>query len=538
LRYRLRRSRSASQSDLHNRASQWFEENNFMAEAVQHAIAAQNWDRVAQILTEVNSEMLNHGETTTLVRWYGAIPREVLLSNPKLCFDYCWPLLLTGHFEEAADLLAHVEQMAQDIPPFLGEILTAQAYLARVQGDHALMVERSQRARALLPKESVASRALVAINLGLAYWHMGQMEATEEVLPEAIEASQATGNHYGLMTAIILQARVLAVRGQLRQAAELSRQAIEQGGQLPINALAHLDMCALHYEWNQLAESENYLMRAFDLSRRGQNEEFEVGCWMMLSRLRLAQGDFQAAQEALTKGQAQIDSGTIPLLTASRFETAKLRLALAQDDASAILKLKSRMADDTGSHNFCRFTNLAKAKLLLAQNQHQQAADYLANLAQKAGQNGWRYSLFAIRAYQALAAENLERAVHFLEEALPLARPEGFMRTFVDLGAEFVPYLKEAARCGVEPAYMREILSAIQGKQGDQIPVSRLAEPLSERELEVLRLVVAGLSNREIAQDLVISLGTAKTHIHNIYGKLEVSNRAQAIARAREFELV
>ncbi len=130
--------------------------------------------------------------------------------------------------------------------------------------------------------------------------------------------------------------------------------------------------------------------------------------------------------------------------------------------------------------------------------------------------------MIAIRAYQALAAKNHEIAVYFMEGALKLAKPEGFMRIFIDIGVDLIPYLQEAARCGVEPGYVGQILSAIQDEKGYETPVSSLTEPLSERELEVLRLVVAGLSNREIAKDLVISLGTAKTHIHNIYGKLEV----------------
>jgi len=538
LRYRLRAREDITESELHCKASQWFEENNFVAEAIHHAIAAQDWDRVSRILSDANTEMLNQGETTTLVRWYEAIPREVLLSNPRLCFDACWPLLLTGHYQEARELLNHVERLAQNLPTFLGEILTAQAYLARAQGDHALMVERSQRARKLLPKESVASRGLVAINLGLAYWHLGNMEATEEVLREALHASQSTGNHYGVITAIIFQGRVLAVRSHIRKAAEFARQAIEQGGQLPINALAYLDMGAFHYEWNQLAESDNYLQSAFDLSRSGQNEEFEVGCWMMQSCLRLAQGDPSAALEALRKAQTFIDQGTIPQGTAARVEIAKLRLALAEGDLGTATQLGNQLNEGIDSNNFNRFANLAKAKLLLAQNQYEQAANYLANLAQTAQEKNWGYAFIATRAHQALAAQDPNTALHFLEEALINAEPEGMLRVFIDLGEDLVPLLKQAARRGIEPAYVREILSAMGDRQQVEDLDNHLAEPLSDRELEVLRLVVAGLSNREIAQDLVISLGTAKTHIHNIYGKLEAKNRAQAIARAREFELI
>jgi LuxR family maltose regulon positive regulatory protein len=194
--------------------------------------------------------------------------------------------------------------------------------------------------------------------------------------------------------------------------------------------------------------------------------------------------------------------------------------------------------DNIDSHNFCRFTNLAKAKLFLAQNQFEQARNYLADQYKIASKQGWRYPMIALRACQTLAARDHIKAMYFMEDALKFAKPEGFVRVFVDLGVDLIPYLQEAARSGIEPGYIGQILSAFLKESGRKAQDSKLAEPLSKRELEVLRLIVAGLSNRQIAQDLVISLGTAKTHIHNIYGKLDVSNRAQAIARAQEFELV
>jgi LuxR family maltose regulon positive regulatory protein len=259
---------------------------------------------------------------------------------------------------------------------------------------------------------------------------------------------------------------------------------------------------------------------------------------MMQACLSIAAGNAQAAREALSRGQALIDKGTIPELTASRFEVAKLRFALSQDDLRTAIQLADRTADNVDSHNFCRFTNLSKAKLFLTQNQTQQAENYLAALNKTAQNKGWRYALIVIRAYQTLAARNHEIALCSIEDALKLAKPEGFLRIFLDIGAQLMPYLQEAARCGVEPGYVGQILSNLQKEPMAEYLTSHLAEPLSKRELEVLHLVVAGLSNREIAQNLVISLGTAKTHIHNIYGKLDVSNRAQAISRARDFELV
>ena len=202
------------------------------------------------------------------------------------------------------------------------------------------------------------------------------------------------------------------------------------------------------------------------------------------------------------------------------------------------LQLADQLSHHLDCHPFYRFIGLTKARLLIAQEEFEAARDYLDNLYETADQGGWTYAIIAIRVWQAVAAETQEDAVRLISDALRLAQSGGFIRTFVEGGNSLFPILQEAARKGITPGYVGRILRALQTFTQIAADPSRMVEPLSEREIEVLRLIVAGLSNREIAKQLIISLGTAKTHIHNIYGKLGVSNRAQAIARAREFEVV
>jgi LuxR family transcriptional regulator, maltose regulon positive regulatory protein len=461
------------------------------------------------------------------------------MADPKLCFEYCWPLLLAGQFDAAALLLEHVERLAQGVPEFLGEVLTAQAFLARGQGENPRMVEKSQKALGLLSKSSVNSRGLVALNLGVAYWHMGRMEDAERVLVEAREAGEAIGNTYGVMTAIILQGRVHAVRGQLHQAKAVFEYAIERGGMIPINALAHLDLCALFYEWNDLPESENHLLSAIELSQRGQNEEFLVSCWMMMSCLCVAQGNTPEAGQALEKAQELVGKGKIPALTADRVEVALAWLALAQNDLASTRRLTDKLKDDVDAHSFYRFIGLTKAHLLLADNKREETREYLDRLYQKTVENGWQYGLIAVQISQALAADTLETAQNYLADALRLAEPEGFIRVFVDVGKGIVPLLQEAGKRKIAPEYVKRILAEA-GEKPNKLGAGygSLIEPLSEREVEVLKLVAAGLSNREIAGKLFISVGTAKTHIHHLCGKLGVRNRTEAAMRARELGLV
>jgi LuxR family maltose regulon positive regulatory protein len=536
--HRLRGAKTITDTVLHERASRWFEANNFIAEAIGHTITAGNWERSGSLVSQINSEMLKRGEIATLIRWFDKFPQDVLLGNPKLCFEYCWTLLLTGQYEKAAPLLDHIEQIAVDIPVFLGEVMAAQAYLARGLGDHARMVEKSQRALALLPKISVISRGLVAINLGLAYWHMGQMEAAEDALAEALEAGEASDNHYAVLTALIFQGRVFAVRGQLRKAAEFFQNAIDRGGRIPINALAHMDLGTLHYEWNNLGKGAQHLTAAIELSQRGKNDEFTVSCWMMLARLCLAQGNIKGAVEELSKAQQRVQAGDIPIGTASRVAVMQVLVSLAQGDLETALDNGEPLNPGLDSHSFYRFLGVTKARLLIAQNDLENARLYLEQLQDAATKGGWRYGLIAVRVWQTLAAADPDAAINYLAGALQMAKPGGYIQTFVEGGPGLVPHLQEAARRGLEPEYIGRILAAL-GVTGTRTAnQGHLVEPLSPRELEVLHLVTAGLSNRQIAEQLVISTGTAKTHVHNICGKLGARNRTEATARASELGLV
>ncbi len=197
------------------------------------------------------------------------------------------------------------------------------------------------------------------------------------------------------------------------------------------------------------------------------------------------------------------------------------------------------MVDNCGWHPFSRFINTVPAQFLLAQEKKQEAAAYLECCFAQASQEGWKYAMITIRPLQALAEQETDAALEYLKDALLWAQPEGLLRTFADLGKEMKTLLHEAARRRIAPEYVAKILSAMDDRS--RIPVIgqlTLAEPIHPRELEVLRLMAAGQSNSQIAEQLVVSIGTVKTHVHNICGKLGSRNRIEATARARELGLV
>jgi LuxR family maltose regulon positive regulatory protein len=198
-------------------------------------------------------------------------------------------------------------------------------------------------------------------------------------------------------------------------------------------------------------------------------------------------------------------------------------------------QLVGRMPQEADANSFYRFLGVIESRLLLAQGDKAAARNMLTTSLARATEAGWGYAAMALRALQAPAAETEEDALEILAQALEISRPEGFIRTYVDAGVELIPLLRESARRGTHPNYVGQLLRAFDRKVK---PASPLAEPLSHRELEVMRLVAAGLSNREIAEALFISTGTVKTHVHNICGKLGARNRLEATTKAKELAIL
>ncbi len=537
LRHRLHALGSPVEKSLHQRASRWFEAAGYLADAVQYALAAQDWGTAARLTGQVSDGMLKRGEIVTLLGWFGRLPREIACADPQLCTIYAWAALLASQFDLAGSLLEYVEKLAQPETHFLGQVAAAQAYLARAKGDSPRLIEKSELALSLLPESDHATRGLVAVNLGLAYWHEGRLEEAEPVLLAARQASARVGNTFAVLTAQIFLVRTLAVRGKLRQAEAMYQKLIQEGSDLPILALAHYDLCTIHCEWNDLQKAEKHLQRGLALSLRSGNVEFQNAGHVHQAFLKLAQGDPTGALAAVEQSHAL--ARDFPSPVRARSAACHAQIALAMGDAETAGHWAELATEDVDAHSFYRFLGLTRPRLLLAQGRKEAAMQLLEVCHRKAVDGGWGYATLAVRVLQSLAAPKPEAAFGFLADALRLAQPEGYLRTFVEAGKPLIPLLQEAARRGIAPEYVGQILAALGGEHkkvaAGQV---QLVEPLSDRELEVLRLVTAGLSNREIAAKLVISPGTAKTHVHNVCGKLGVRNRTEAAMRAKELKLV
>ncbi|UCG25892.1 MAG: hypothetical protein JSW55_07870, partial [Chloroflexota bacterium] len=561
LRYRLQQE-GLKTSELHLRAAGWYEANGQTAEAIGHSLAAQDWERAADMVDGICEHMLRQGQITTLLSWLDPLPELTLRARPDLCLNFGWALALSNQLEAAERHTKLVEPISEQDPALLGDVLALQAYIARARHDVPRTIELSQKTLALLPPDDANSRCVVGANLGVAYIYSGDLATAVQVWGEAVQDARRSGNSHVEILALSFLGQIQAAWGKLHQAAELQRQAIRLGkkeGAAPATVRAYVNLAALHYEWNELEPAREHLRRVLELSALGGDKHVQRDAFRLLALIGQAQGDPTAARDALRKARdlLQVDDVSVSahLATAS----THLRVALASGDLAMAMRWGQRIEELTSQTNtirpdllsnagfFSPQPGLGQASLLIAQGQKEAAAARLTDCYQAAAEGGFGYSQVYACALQALAAEQADAAAEFLAAALTLAQPEGYVRVFVDAGRSLRPLLRRLATDKSLPGALAEkiLVVASQEDAADSAsPPSSLSsgavlvEPLSERELEILRLLAQRHSNAEIAQALVVSPNTVKTHLRHIYEKLGVHDRWSAVARAHEIKIL
>lgn len=544
---------------LHCRASQWFEQNGFVPEAMQHAIAAEDFNRAADLLESIVSPLLNEGRPATLLSLMAYLPGETIIARPWLAVHATWAYFLTWQFDAIEPLLQSVElnlsssSAARPSEEFGGanrihvRMIALRAFMAQWQGDLATATALTHQVLKRLDGDDLQLRSVLETNLGAICMIRGDLTSARQHLEESITAGKAAGNFYAALSSICKLAELDAMQGLLHQAAKTYRQAIqlglEWGGGRPIpgNGYAHVGLAQVLFEWNDLDRAAHHLTRGIRLGKQCGEREIVMQGYLTLARLRRAQGKTDTATEALEQAAAIAprESAILPVDFLSSWQA---RIALAQGDLTAA----GRWADSHESalevsdflHRFEQ-PDLILVRVRIAQGRVEEAARLLEQLLSKTETRGHIGNRIIMRILQALthqAQGNKTQAMHALERALSLAESGGYVRVFVDEGPSMARLLYEAARRGIFAEYASKLLAAFPAQEPAptyQIRSEEMVEPLSERELEVLQLIAEGLSNQEIATRLVLSLNTIKGHTRKIYNKLGVNSRTQAVAKAK-----
>ena len=534
---------------LHRRAARWFEQNGFLDEALDHFLAAEDWDEAERLMGPAAASAINNGQFATLNRWLDALPEARLRSSPELAALEGWALLSLGQFAAAGTwTVLATDLLRPDTRPVIQALVAClQSYVAQIKFDIPRVIALAQRALALLEEgDPQGLRGAALSNLASAQEIMGEIPAATRTLRELARLGQEQGHPISAVGALCSLVELEHRRGAAREAVALGQRALDlcvdpRGNPLPLAGYAHVALGLIYYDFNDLVLAREHLVQGIELSKQLGPNSGAMQAAFTLARIQHLTGETEAALATATAARQAAAAFNLPLMDAfaGAYE-AGFRLALGDVGAAA------RWADEAGlsptdTPVFVREAEyLTYARLLLAQHRPDDAQRLLASLERYARNGGLHGALITVCVLQAQAQQALgqrAQALACLAEAVRLAAPEGYRRAFLDGGPAVLALLPGVRH--VASAFVDDLLgSPLVPGRGRPASVQPLIEPLSDRELEVLRLVADGLSNSEIADELFISVGTVKTHVHNILGKLGVEGRPRAIARARELDLI
>ncbi len=586
LRRRLGKTHPAQIPVLHRRASQWYEQQGWIVEAMHHALLSQDLQWVAALLKTHGLRLLmQRGEPSLVLAWSDALPLALLQADAELCILQAYVLVFTNRLEEAQARLSLAEQALQtDMPARLSHFVRVNAAILRCtmalqRGDLAYSVALAMHARDLIPPGR-PERIVPGAFLACAYLVSGDVTpAMEQQITQVIAPVRALGNQILALVDLTWLARLQVLQGRLHRAMATYHE-MEELFPRPPKQPAVIGSPSYYFgvgdvlrEWNRLEDAERHLLQGMEWARGTMMdaETLTLG-YTALARVYTAQGRHDEAARLLDDfAQVARLRAFVPHLLA-RIHAERARVAWHGGDLEAalgwaeIVDLPRGVGHElafatTDEHALFRrdelcypeeSTFLVLAEVRITQYRGDPAHTSLDELllllerlrADAEKKLRW-HSVLEILVLQALAASargKRAQAIMTLKRALRLAQPEGYIRVFGDGGAAMSTLLRQVHREGMLSDYVSRLLAACgDGMATNSQPPAEshvpLVEPLTEREREVLWLLMEGTSNRQIAQRLVLSLGTVKKYLYTIYGKLGVENRTQAVIRARALKL-
>jgi LuxR family maltose regulon positive regulatory protein len=548
LRQRLLQGAASSTGDvddLHRRASQWYEENGLEIDAFRHAAAANDVERAERLIEGAGVPLYFRGTVAPVLRWLESLPERVLDSTPSLWVMYASVLLLVDHTAveqklQAAEGALHGTEPDDQTRDLVGRIASMRATLAVIEHDAETIIAQSRRALEYLHRDNLPLRTATTWTLGHAHQLQGNRAAASRAYDEVISTGKSSGDSVYTIAATINLGQLQEADNRLPLAARTYGHVLRLAGNppQPIACEACLGLARIAYQWNDLDAAERHGQQFVQLTRHMGSVDSFASYDVFLARLKLARGDVAGAVAILAKAEEFVREHGFGFRMPD-VAAARVLALLRQGNLAAAAHL-------AGTHEL----PMGRARVHLAQGDTSAALATLVPRRRQAEAKGWEDERLEAMVLQAVALQTHgddDEAAQLLGEALALAEPGGFVRIFVDEGTPMARLLSEAAAHGIMPDYTGRLLAAFEaeeqkGEDGSYLPpappAQPRAEPLSRRELEVLRLIAQGLSNREIGERLFLAVDTVKGHNRRIFGKLMVQRRTEAVAKARSLGIL
>jgi LuxR family maltose regulon positive regulatory protein len=568
LRDRLQQEGTEPVAELHRRASQWYERNGFIQESVEHLLRGGDIERGIRLAERYAETMLHSGTVEPLLRWMKLFPEDQIASRPRLALAFAWALLLNGQLDDVGKYLEFCRHAIQPGPE--GGLADVSGHLATVS--QVLASFRHEREEEGRPQERGTRQAQYPTTTG---YHQKATSGGGQ------SGERDIASRFGVLDALPQVAGLQIRMGQLQSARQTCTQALELTTDeqlslatvIPAAAAAHIGLAEIFYEYNDLQEAMQQITEALKLSRERDDTTVMRDGYILLAKIHQARGDLDGALDALDQLEHFLRKHPSAHDNFSSITAHRVRVWLAQGNLQASAQWAQQWKADwmNNPSDIEDVQLLTLARVFIAQYKADEALELLSPALSTAEGKKWNDTMIRALVLQALALDqqgDAEQALSGLSRALAMAAPEGYTRTFVNEGAPMIRLLlrvREGKQSGeldaaqpVPTEYLDKLLTVLgvvmevepkieTQHHGMDDPTVRfpstsirsaLITPLSDREVEVLKLIEEGKTNAAIADSLYISVSTVKTHINNLYSKLGVETRTQALARAREYRLL
>lgn len=578
LRGQLRNTQPECWADRHRRATEWCEHSRFIEDAVHYALAAPDYHLATRLIRRVADRLWGRSEIVTMLNWLKVMPEALIQTEPRLCIQQAWAFAISGQLDLVEPMLERLERTA-GIPAERLDDTSAESYSPEQLAMHCAVLRAfvgrfrlplpdamrlGERAVELTPPAMARARGMACVFLGHLCLLNGELDRASNILMESSALCRAHGHAAAYLSAMHYLAQVRRQQGRLRDAMALyaeADEAVQAMGEQTRSGIAQIGLGEVLVEQNDLENAEPLIGAGAKLAEAGGDFVFLRDGHLGRAKLAQARGHWDDARAALKQAEhvarRSASERDIALIGARH-----VRLWLAQGDSEAARKWAqlSGLSPDGSRTPQREMEHLTLARVHLAQGAPDAAVcrmlERIRQTAEEQGRNGRLIETLCLLAltYQARGQHALAQAV--LQRALTLAEPEGYVRVFVDEGepmrlliTDFRLLLEKLARSDYPNSaqaisYIERLLAAFpqvppnDRQSSIQRQASTMVDPLSERELEVLRLIAKGRSPREFAHELVIAIGTVRNHLKNIYAKLHAHNRVPALERARSLSLL
>lgn len=558
----LQRSQPELIPILHRRACQWYSKNGFLHEAVKHGLAAGMFEWLADTVEREFRHLIALGEFSTLHSWLDALPAHVIVGRPRCWLAYAWSSIYSGRVDALERYLTMAESASQGAlgnsdEALQGEILVMRALVGSIRGEIAITARAAQQALTLMSGTDDGLLALAHIALGNVHRICGRPnEAVRE-----FEAALPLTDRIGLFATIAANGRlgqVRAMQGRHENAVQLFKRVIElasdeSGPSALFCAEAHIHLGDIYRERNQLDDALKHVNLGIDMAKRAENIVATFTGYFTLLHVQAAHGNLLAAYEVLQQIEKLAAHYDFPHL-AERVALHKTWLGLLAENDGLVDDWEDGYRTRTArtpraEDRLFDFDRTLFARLLIRQHQYEEALVTLTQTEQEARTAGRMWTVAMTLVLQSLAlagSQHTAAALETLGQALTMAAPEGMIRVFIDEGETvwklLANYADPESQNRIAQNFAAKLLwifeTTISTSRGEAPHPFGMAETLSAREQDVLRLAAFGASNQAIAEALVISVGTVKSHMNRILSKLSAQNRTEAVARAREYRLI